>query len=139
MPCPPFQSRLVAVIGVNKNNHRCGVTRLGEDWLATNWPTAWVKVLRFCFPMTNDADLLEAAVTLVVAVKSSWSTVENIVQASDDIIKVVQKNEDSLQRPLPLRLLKLILILHQYKSIYTEFLGRWSRWSFNLVTSNPNL
>jgi len=89
--------------------------------------------------MTNDADLLEAAVTLVVAVKSSWSTVENIVQASDDIIKVVQKNEDSLQRPLPLRLLKLILILHQYKSIYTEFLGRWSRWSFNLVTSNPNL
>jgi len=41
--------------------------------------------------MTNDADLLEAAVTLVVIVKSSWSTVEIIVQASDDIIKVLQK------------------------------------------------
>jgi len=88
--------------------------------------------------MTNDTDLLEAAVTLVVIVKSSWSTVEIIVQANDDIIKVVPKNEDSLQRPLPLSLLKLILILHQYKSIYTEFLGRWSGWSFNLVTSNPN-
>ena len=41
--------------------------------------------------MINDADLLEAAVTLVVIVKSSWSTVEIIVQASDDIIKVVPK------------------------------------------------
>jgi len=91
------------------------------------------------FPMTNDTDLLEAAVTLVVIVKSSWSTVEIIVQASDDIIKVVPKNEDSLQRPLPLSFLKLILILHQYKSFYTEFLGRRSGWSFNLVTSNPNL
>ena len=70
---------------------QCGVTRLGEDWLATSWPTAWVKVLRLCFPMINDADLLEAAVTLVVIVKSSWSTVEIIVQASDDIIKVVPK------------------------------------------------
>ena len=68
-----------------------GVTRLGEDWLATSWPTTWVKVLRLCFPMTYDADLLEAAVTLVVIVKSSWSAVEIIVQASDDIIKVVPK------------------------------------------------
>ena len=71
--------------------------RLGEDCLATSWPTAWFKVLRLCFPMTNDADLLEAAVTLVVIVKSGWSTVEIIVQASDDIIQVVLKNEDSLQ------------------------------------------
>jgi hypothetical protein len=47
--------------------------------------------------MTNGADLLEAAVTFVVTVKSSWSTVEMIVQASDDITKVVPKNEDSLQ------------------------------------------
>jgi len=69
----------------------CGVTRLGEDWLATSWPAAWVKVLRLCFPMNNDTDLFEAAVTLVVIVKSSWSTVEIIVQASDDVIKVVPK------------------------------------------------
>jgi len=41
--------------------------------------------------MTTEADLLEAAVTLVVAVESSWSTVEMIVQASDDFIKVVPK------------------------------------------------
>jgi len=75
----------------------CGVTRLGEDWLATSWPTAWVKVLRLCFPMTNESDLLEVAVTLVVTVKCSWSTVEMIVHTSDDIIKVVPKNEDSLQ------------------------------------------
>jgi len=75
----------------------CGVTRLGEDWLATSWPTTRVKVLRLCFLMTNDADLLESAVTLVVTVQSSWSTVETIVQASDDIIKVVPKNENSLQ------------------------------------------
>ena len=47
--------------------------------------------------MTNGADLLEAAVTFVVTVKSSCSTVEMIVQASDDITKVVPKNEDSLQ------------------------------------------
>ena len=51
--------------------------------------TTWVKVLRLCFPMTTEADLLEAAVTLVVAVESNWSTVEMIVQASDDIVKVV--------------------------------------------------
>jgi len=49
----------------------CGVTRLGEVWLATSWPTAWVKVLRLCFPMNNDTDLFEAAVTLVVVVKYS--------------------------------------------------------------------
>jgi len=47
--------------------------------------------------MTNETGLLEAAVTLVVIVKSSCSTVEIIVQASDYIIKVVPKNEDSLQ------------------------------------------
>jgi len=47
--------------------------------------------------MTNDADLFEAAVTLVVTVKSSWNTDEMIVQASDDIIQVMPKNEDSLQ------------------------------------------
>jgi len=48
-------------------------------------------MLRLCFPMTTEADLFEAAATLVVTVKSSWSTVEMIVQASDDIIKVVPK------------------------------------------------
>jgi len=47
--------------------------------------------------MSNDVDLLEAAVTLLVIVQSSWSTVEIIVQASDDVIKVVPRNEDSLQ------------------------------------------
>ena len=52
---------------------------------------AWVKVLRICFPMTTEADLLEAAVTLVVTVNSSWSTVEMMVQVSDDIIKVMPK------------------------------------------------
>ena len=51
--------------------------------------------------MTNGADLLEAAVTFVVTVKSSWSTVEMIVQASDDITKVVPKNEDSLVTSTP--------------------------------------
>ena len=65
--------------------------------MATSWPTAWLKVLKLCFPMTNEADLLEAAVTLVITVKCSWSTVEMITQASDDIIKVVPKNEGSLQ------------------------------------------
>jgi len=50
-----------------------------------------IKVLRLYFPMNNVTDLFGAAVTLVVIVKSSWSTVEIIVQASDDIIKVVPK------------------------------------------------
>jgi len=40
---------------------------------------------------TTEADLLEAAATLVVTVESSWSTVEMIAQASDDITKVVPK------------------------------------------------
>jgi len=68
----------------------------GRGLVGHHWPTAWVKVIRLCFPMTNYADLLEATVTLVVIVNSSWSTVEIIVQASDDIIQVVPKNEDSL-------------------------------------------
>jgi len=41
--------------------------------------------------MTTDADLLEAAATLVVKVKSSCSTVEMIAQASYDNIKVAPK------------------------------------------------
>jgi len=41
--------------------------------------------------MTTEADLLEAAATLVVTVESSWSTVEMIVQTRYDIIKVVPK------------------------------------------------
>ena len=42
----------------------CEVTRLGEDMLATGWPTTCVKVLSLSFPMTNNADFLEAALTL---------------------------------------------------------------------------
>jgi len=34
---------------------------------------------------------------------------------------------------------KANLILHSYNSIYTEFLGRWSGWSFKLVTFKFNL
>ena len=41
--------------------------------------------------MTTEADLLEVAATLVFTVEFSWSTVEMIAQASDDIIKVVPK------------------------------------------------
>jgi len=52
---------------------------------------AWVKVLILCFPMTNEADLLEAAAILVFTINSSLTTVELIAQASDDIIKVVPK------------------------------------------------
>jgi len=51
----------------------------------------WFKVIRLCYPTTTEADLLEAAATLVVTVESSWSTVEMIVQTSDDIINVVPK------------------------------------------------
>jgi len=41
--------------------------------------------------MTTEADLLEAAATLVLTVEFSRSTVEMIAQASHDIIKVVPK------------------------------------------------
>jgi len=43
--------------------------------------------------MTTEADLLEAAATLVrvFTVESSWNTVEMTVQASYDITKVVPK------------------------------------------------
>jgi len=47
--------------------------------------------------MTTETDLLEAAATLIFTVEFIWSTVEMIAQTSDDIIKVVHKNEDSLQ------------------------------------------
>jgi len=59
--------------------------------------TTWVKVLGLCFRMTTETDLLEAAATLIFTVEFIWSTVEMIAQTSDDIIKVVHKNEDSLQ------------------------------------------
>ena len=65
----------------------CSVTRLDENWLATTW----VKVLGICFQMTTETDFLEAAATLVFTVEFSWSTVEMIAQASDDIIKVVPR------------------------------------------------
>ena len=47
--------------------------------------------------MTIEAYVLEAAATRVFTVESSWSTVEIIAQASDDIIKVVpeMKNRSS--------------------------------------------
>jgi len=41
--------------------------------------------------MTVEADLLEVAATVVFTVEYSWSTVEMIDKASDDIIKVVPK------------------------------------------------
>ena len=67
------------------------VTRLGEDWFATSWPPRGSKYLEFFFRWLLNADLLEAAAALVFTVEFSWSTVEMIAQASDDIIKVVQK------------------------------------------------
>jgi len=59
--------------------------------LATSWPRHGSKCFRLCFLTTTEADLLEAAATLVDMVKSSWSTVEMIAQAIDDIIKFVPK------------------------------------------------
>jgi len=41
--------------------------------------------------MTTEADLLEAAGTLVFTVEFSWSAVEMIARARDDIIKVVPR------------------------------------------------
>ena len=57
--------------------------------------TTWVKVFGLCFQMTTEADLMEAAAILIFTVEFSWSTVEMIVQASDDIIKVVPKMKTS--------------------------------------------
>ena len=56
--------------------------------------TAWVKVLRLCLQIANEADLLEAAVTLVVTYWSSCSAVGMIVGASDDSLKCSATNED---------------------------------------------
>ena len=50
-----------------------------------------IKVLRLYFPVNNDTDFFETAVTFVVIVKSIWTTVKFIIQASDDIVKVVPK------------------------------------------------
>ena len=59
--------------------------------MATSWPRRGSVYFRLCFLTTTEADLLQAAATLVFTVESSWSTVEMIAQASDDIIKVVPK------------------------------------------------
>ena len=58
-----------AVTSHNTQSENCSVTRLGEDWLATSWPRRGSAY--------SD--------------EFSWSTVEMIAQASDDIIKVVPK------------------------------------------------
>ena len=67
----------------------CNAT--GRGLVGHQLATTWVKVLGICFQMTNEADLLEAAAKILFKVESSWSTVEMIAQASDDIIKVVPK------------------------------------------------
>jgi len=67
----------------------CNAT--GRGLVGHQLATTWVKVLRLCFQMTTEADLLEAAATLIFTVEFSWSTVEMIAQASDDIIKMVPK------------------------------------------------
>ena len=83
-----------------------GLTQLGEACLATSWPTTWVQLDILCFPMTNNADLLVSAVTLADKFTSIWITVENIVEASYEIIKVVPKNEKSLQLHMSVSLMK---------------------------------
>jgi len=40
----------------------------------------WVKVLGLCLQMTTEADLLEAAATIISTVEFIWSTVEMIAQ-----------------------------------------------------------
>jgi len=47
--------------------------------------------------MTNNVDLWGSAVTLADIVTSIWITFEIIVEESYDIIKVVPRNEKSLQ------------------------------------------
>jgi len=42
--------------------------------------TTWVKVLGLCLQMTTEADLLEAAATIISTVEFIWSTVEMIAQ-----------------------------------------------------------
>ena len=57
--------------------------------------TAWVKVLRLCLQMINEADLLEAAVTLAVRQQSSWSAVGVTDRASGGSIECSAKMETS--------------------------------------------
>ena len=68
---------------------QCNAT--GRGLVGHQLTTTWVKVLGICFQITNEADLLETAATLVLTVEFSWSRVEMVAQASDDIIKVVPK------------------------------------------------
>jgi len=63
-----------------------GVTRLGENNLVTSWPNSFVKVLRFSFPMTNNADNLGAALTLTDIFTSIWNVVEIIFEVSNYMI-----------------------------------------------------
>jgi len=73
---------------------QCGVNTAGRGLIGHQLATAWVKVPRLCLQMTNEADLLEAAITVVVTQLSSCSTVGMIVRVSDDSIKCSAKNED---------------------------------------------
>ena len=73
-----------------------GVTRLGEDNLATCWPKACVKILSLSFPMTNNADILGAALTLTDIFTSIWNIVENIFEVSIYMIRVLPKKTRSI-------------------------------------------
>ena len=71
----------------------CDVTRPGEYILATSWPTTCVKILSLSFPMTNNADFLEAALTLTDICTSIWNIFKIIFEASIDKIKVLPKRK----------------------------------------------
>jgi len=70
--------------------------------------------------MTTEADLLQAAATLVFTVEFSWSTVEMIAQASDDIIKPLTPNDHYNGRPAPLTSKRCILYIYS-TNIGTEY------------------
>ena len=74
----------------------------GRGLIGHQLATAWVKVLRLCLQVTNETDLLEAAITLIVTQLSSWSTVGMIAQASDDSIKCSAKMTTSSSDLCPL-------------------------------------
>ena len=74
----------------------CGVTRLGEDNLTICWPMACVKVHSLSFPMTNNADILGAALILTDIFTSIWNIVEIIFEVSIYMIIELPKNTRSI-------------------------------------------
>ena len=113
----------------------CNATRRGL--VGPQLATTWVKITGICFRWLLKLIYWKLLLQECLQLSFSWSTVERIAQASDDIIKVVPKWRIASGNPLPEDARNISRLVCLF--IYCNPFGGWSGWSLNLVTSNRNL